>query len=488
MPRKPFSPSRILAVDTRSLALFRIALGLLFLLDSAQKAFLARELFTDWGIFPRAYWIEHYLGAHKFSFHLASGEAWFQYLLLGLQALAALAFTLGWRARLANLTLLLLVCSLQSRNNQILSAADELLRLLLLWCLFVPVAERFAFRAPAARSREVASAGTFALLGQGFSMYLFTALLKLHPVWTTELSAVYYALHLDLFSTPLAAWLRPFFRLTQALTAATLAWELAGPVLALLSTGWLRFAVSALFILFHLSHSLFLELGLFPYAAIAYWLLYWPPELWASRAGRRAEAALEAAFRPLPAASAPPEPGPRARGLAALTAVFLFSLATWNNLDSLQTRYVRIPAPAASLVRLLYLDQRWDMFAPYPIRNDGWFVIDAEFRDGSSLDLWSQRPATREKPAVVSATFPSTAWRKIMVHAWDEANPRILLPLARFFCRKFSEANGWPSDVARLRITFLKETTPPPGQPFQLPEERTLWAQDCGDERENRLY
>lgn len=472
MLRKLFCPSRILAIDTRSLALFRIALGVLFLIDTGHKVFLVRVFYTDSGIFPRAYWIENFLGAYKQSFHLLSGDAWFQHLLLGLQGLAAAAFTLGWRARLAGGTLFVLTCSLQSRNNLILSAADDLLRLLLLWSLFVPVAERFALRAPAAKNREVAGAGTFALLGQGLSVYLFSALLKLHPAWTTELSAVYYALHLDLFATPLAAWLRQFLPLTQALTAATLLWELAGPVAALLLTGRARFVASVLFMAFHLSHTFFLELGLFPYVCIAWWILFWPGELWGTYAGRRLEAALERAFGRAAAPTAGRVPGPYVRRLGTLTVIFLFSLVTWNNLDSLRTRFVRIRPAAAALVRVLYLDQRWEMFAPYPIRNDGWFVVDAELRDGGRLDLWSHQPVTYEKPPVVSATFPNTPWRKLMVHAWDEASPRILRPLADYFCREHPEA-------ASLRIQFVKETTPPVGQPFQLPETRTLWAQPC---------
>jgi len=38
--------------------------------------------------------------------------------------------------------------------------------------------------------------------------------------------------------------------------------------------------------------------------------------------------------------------------------------------------------PSFSLLRV---DQRWDMFAPYPSKEDGWFVIPASLSDGSEL-------------------------------------------------------------------------------------------------------
>lgn len=479
-----FNVSRVFAIDVRSLALFRIALGFLYLVDTIQKIFLVREFYTDWGLFPRAYWIENYMGSWKFSFHLASGDAWFQYLLLAAQLVFCLAFLAGYRARLFGFLLFVFTCSLQSRNNQILSASDELMRLLLLWCLFLPVTERFALHNPNRRNRELVEVGTFTLLMQGFSMYFFTALLKLHPVWTSEYSGVYYALHLDIFTTSLASWFRQFVQATQVLTALTIYWEFIGPVLALLVCGWARFAVSVIFLFFHLNLTLFLVLGLFPYVACAYWFLYFPTEVWETKSGKKLEAALDRFFHQLGPrlplrVKLPRTPTARSRQVSALVGVFLFSLVTWNNLDSLKKEHVRIPYPAASLVRLLYIDQTWDMFAPYPIRNDGWFVIDGEFQDGSKLDLWSEKPATYEKPKLVSATFPNTPWRKIMVHVWDEANPRILLPFGRFLCRKFSRDNGWPSNVATFKVQFVKEHTPPIGEPFPPTEIKTLWTHDC---------
>ncbi len=483
MRTKFISPGRVFAIDSRSLGIFRIALGFLLLLDTLQRLFMARTFYTDWGVFPRSYWIENYMVPFKFSLHLASGDAWFQYLLLGIQALAALAFLIGWRTRISNFVLLLLLCSLQSRNNQILSASDELMRLLLLWSLFLPTGEKFSVDSSTKAAREIVSVGSFALLFQGFSMYFFTALLKVHPVWTSEYSAVYYALHLDIFATPFAVWLRQFVGFTQFITVSTLVWEFVGPFLALLLCGWARFAAAVVFILFHLSLTLCLELGLFPYVAITYWLLYMPSELWEHPAGNRMEKALEktllriSAFFP---ASPKGENGSQRmkRAGSALAAVFLV-LITWNNLASLKLESVQMPKFASHLVKILYLDQTWDMFAPYPIRNDGWFVIEAELQNGEQIDLWTQKPVTYEKPKLVSSTFPNSPWRKLMIHVWDEANPRILLPVSRYLCREYSAENGWPSGVATFRIQFVKETTPAIGLPFAPTEVRTLWSHDC---------
>ncbi|HEY8278856.1 MAG TPA: HTTM domain-containing protein, partial [Bdellovibrionota bacterium] len=135
---------RMFTVDRRSLGLFRIALGLLLSIDSFHRLFLARALYSDWGVMPRAHWIENFMVPMKFSIHLASGDTWFQLLLIGSLLLASLALLVGWHARLANVVVLVLLCSQQSRNNLILSASDELLRLMVVWSLFLPIGDRFS--------------------------------------------------------------------------------------------------------------------------------------------------------------------------------------------------------------------------------------------------------------------------------------------------------------------------------------------------------
>src|SRR3546814_20825121 len=36
--------------------------------------------------------------------------------------------------------------------------------------------------------------------------------------------------------------------------------------------------------------------------------------------------------------------------------------------------------------RVLRIDQLWNMFAPYPLKEDGWWVFPARLADGSEID------------------------------------------------------------------------------------------------------
>jgi hypothetical protein len=459
------------AIDLRSLSLFRILLGLLTSVDAAQKLLLAETFYSDGGVMPRLHWIEHYMDPLKFSLHLAAGDLWFQQLLIGLQLLAALAFTLGWKCRASNFVLLLLLCSLHNRNHLVLSAADQLLRLGLFWCLFLPMGARFSWNRRAGGG-EVLSLGGAGLLLQLLYMYLFTAFLKLHPVWTQEYSAVYYALHVDIFAKPLALRLRELFLLTQLATALTLLWEFLGPALALLLRGRAKLAVSLAFQLFHLGLFFSLELGLFPFVCMAYWVLFWPASFWESAPGKKVDLALGFPFRKAPL---PPELSPPGRASNVLAGASL-ALVTLVSLDSLELRGASALEHLRPAARFLHLDQRWDMFAPYPIRNDGWFVMEGTLRSGETLDLLTGRPVEYQKPRLPSAAYGSSEWRKFLLNAWDSGREPILQPLANFICMRSAYNQR---QVVSVRVEFMKETTPPPRKAWPPVEKVLLYQHHC---------
>lgn len=472
----------IFTIDLRSLAVFRFALGLLLTIDAFDKLIQFRDFYTDWGVMPRAYWIENYMNAWKWSFHLAMGNEWFPFLLIVIQLLASIAFLAGYRARLSGAITFILLCSLQSRNYLVLSCADDMLRMALFWSLFLPVDARFAARSRGPDDDRFVSVGSAALIVQLVLVYVITAIFKADPTWTADRSAIYYAINIDIFAKPFALLLREFPELTRWMTGATLIWELGGALLALVP-GRTRLIVCALFIGLHLGFFLSFELGLFPWAAIAYWLALVPTAAWETKTGHGVQSLLErisaALGGRLPARWAlPAKPFVASRWNQGFAAFFLLFVIVYC-LDTVRWLPGRLPTAVINAAYVTSINQRWDMFAPYPIRNDGWFIIEGTFKDGRRFDLVTGRPKTDEKPALPSSLYPSSEWRKFMLYVWDDGNRRILLPFARHLCRRFSTANGLPSDVSTLQIEFMKETTPPFGEPWPPAQKVLLWSHDC---------
>jgi hypothetical protein len=276
----------IFGIDLRTLALFRVLLGVYIVIDLVMRARDLAAHYTDAGIMPRSVQIDH-LYVTTWSLHLANGATWFQALLFAIAGFAALGLLLGWRTRLMTVLSWALMLSLQNRNTYILSGEDSLSVLLLFWAMFLPLGARYSVDAALERAERVTTnayctLATAALLLQGMSMYFFSALLKTHPIWYEDGTAVHYALQLDYLVTPFALWFRQFDDLMAGLTYYVYALELVGPFLIFSPVfhRTLRTVVMLAFMTMHLSFLFFLEIGFFPFISIIMNLTFMPGWMW----------------------------------------------------------------------------------------------------------------------------------------------------------------------------------------------------------------
>jgi hypothetical protein len=348
--------SEIFGVDLRTLALFRIGLAALILVDLALRARDLRAHYTDFGVMPREAMADA-LHPAAWSLHAASGELWFQVALFCIAAGLALMLLAGWRTRLATAASWAMLVSVQNRNPQVLSGEDVLIVMLAFWAMFLPLGARFSVdaagrdAAAAPPPNAYASVASAALLVQGMSMYLFSALLKSDAQWIPDGTAVYYALQLDYFATPFALWFRQFEGLMQALTYYVWTVELVGPFLIFCPVFHrpLRLLFLCVFVTMHTGFWLCLEIGLFPAVSILMNLTFLPGwvwdrlrmlPVWRGAAWSAAAARVTVLAQHLPAARVPLRPG---LFVSALTAMAL-GLVTFQNVSTLPAAGVQRPA------------------------------------------------------------------------------------------------------------------------------------------------
>ena len=279
------SVQRIFAIDTRSLAAFRIGLALVMLGDLVVRARDLRAHYSDSGVLPRSVLIDTYLTYHPYiCLHILHGSTTFEGMMFLLAGVCALCLMVGYRTRLFTFACWFLTVSLQARNPLLLHGGDDLFRLLLFWGMFVPLGGRWSVdrlksNDTAQVPDKITSWGTAGLMLQVCFLYFFTGLLKSHPSWRSDGTAVYLALSIDQFTTPLGMLLLKQHDLLEIMTFGTLGLELAGPFIALFSciNPLLRSLVVFAFIGFHIGLGSCLELGIFPYICITGWLAFLPP-------------------------------------------------------------------------------------------------------------------------------------------------------------------------------------------------------------------
>lgn len=479
----------IARIDLRALGLYRIGLGLVLFFDFIYKAVDLTAFYTDQGILPRSLVVQN--GAWwDFSFHLASGSYWFQAALMSVGLALSIALTLGYRTRIVTVLLWIFVVSLQERNTLILHAGDALMRVMLFWSMFLPLQARYSldrFLAPSPDPRfesgRIQSMASLALLLQLLVMYMATALMKNHPEWNRDFLAVYYALSLKQFTTPLGHALLDFPTLLKVLTFVTFYLELIGPYLLIIPFVQkpARWVVPFLFMGLHFSFFLTMNLGLFPWICLICWILFLPGPLFDAleRGLLGAQRCVPTRFEPRATSHITPTFG--------LTNTFitlcLVVMGVWNFHTLEMNKPFQVPPLVRNFALALRLDQNWNMFAPYPLRSDGWFVVDGRLANGEEFDPWNKQKPNSQQPRSFMQSLRSTPWRKYLTNVWvlGPSNEQTQLAFGRYICREWNTLQGpRPPDrrLVNYDLYYVRKKTPPPGE-WSIFKRVLLWSHSC---------
>jgi len=473
----------VFGADLRSLALLRVALAGLVLCDVGLRARDLTVFYSDAGVLPRAEYLARVGEGWGWSLHLVSGAAWLQAGLFAVAALAALAMLVGWRTRAATIVTWVMLCSVQQRNPLLEQGGDILLRMVLFWAMFLPLGARASVDRARAGSGDgdgeavrVVSVATVALLVQLVLVYWMTALWKDSAAWRSDGSALYWALQIDQYVSGVGRWLRGYPGALTVLTLVLFWFEVVGPCLLLSPwrTGMVRTVAIAGFVMLHVGVWLCLDIGLFPFVSAFVMVGLLPSWFWDAGVPRLG-AALRGVERWL-ATRVHGRAGARAAGrlprwAEALCAGCLVYVVWWNVAD-LPGAPFGLPGRLHFVARVLRLQQRWDMFAPAPMRNDGWIVIVGRMGDGREVDLLrGARALSWQAPA--QRGYVNQRWRRYLMNLVAPARRGYRRPYARWLCRRWREAG-----VQSLELVFMRERTMPPGQAPELTRV-PLWRETC---------
>jgi hypothetical protein len=473
--------SRLFAIDPRSLAAFRIALGVIVLVDLWTRASAIEQHYSDLGILPRdAYERLLQVSPWQWSIHLLTGSVAGQSVLFVVAAAAACAMIAGYRTRAATAVSWFMLVSLQARNPMVLYGADQLLRLLLFWAMFLPL-ERSGARPTILRHVSMASA---ALLLQPCVMYFFAALLKWNSSWQSG-SALGHALASDMYVTSFGRMLAGSPALVATFGRAVPWIELLAPLLLLMPwrTSSFRMIAFPVLVAFHLAMGAALHTGLFPLVTIAALIPFVPSEVW-DRLG-------------IGVAIAAPEVAPsntwRAAALQALVALLFVYAVAWNVVGLKAEEYAaqqnfawmkewwsegrkgiplsfrdyaveRMMGPLGWLGRVTALQQRWDMFERVGPEYRGWPVAIGMLADGTKVNvLDATAPAEVQAhvaPEDPLPLYPGTRWLVYFTYLRTSGTQAARELLPAVMTRDWERRNPGKK-LESLQILFVQ---PPPGK------------------------
>lgn len=441
--------ARWFSLDVRSLAVFRIALGLLLVADAGLRCRDFSLMFAADGIFPprlvRDYF-DH--DPSQWSLALLHDDIRWAGAILGAEAIAGACLAAGWKTTVASVVAWVVQVSIFRRTMPAANAGDLWLSCLLFWSCFLPLGATWSLdaRRRPPGPRAVCGPATVALVLQAAAVYLGAGLSKCNASWFTG-EAVRHALSVHDHGTALGTWLTSTDWLVHLVSRGVVAFEIAAP---LLFVAWpaARLAIAAAFILFHVTIWLTMSVGLFAPIGIVAWLPLLPGRVW----GRQ-------------------EPGrppgidcPSAAGRWLCIGAVLLAAVSFVR-DRTPWRERPLPVAVQRAINLFSLTQEWGMFGVVPPLQQ-WAYGRALLADGRVVDpLRDGRPVGDDRPADGFTSLRHHRWHKLM---WILPRPKVrpFAPdVARCLAAEWNGRHAAAERIVSLEIRYGQRNAVDPTAP-----------------------
>ena len=502
--RFPGFTARYLALDPRSLGLVRIYLGCLLLADLLRRIPHLSTWYTNAGPLPNHVLLWRPIAEYQFSlFFLVThrGEAVFLFVLCGL---VFALFAAGYRTRLMHFLSLVAICSLHNRVAMFEDGSEVTTRLLTFWTLFLPLGARLSFDAVRAaavsgvETRDVRPAISLAvpcILLQVALLYTFNVLHKTGDTWRDG-TAVHYVLHQDRIVTWLGWQLRPFVTLgaSRFMTYSAVLTEAVLPLLILspIATKLTRRVAIMFAIGLHAGFALLLNLGMFSFNMLGFFLLLLSDRDWAwlARLPHAATRRIESFVRRWVDAwgcrpQAPPSPLRRrfaavaTQGREALVVLFAIALGSQMMVENqslpeaLRVRHQ--PLALRLLVEYPRFMEGWSMFAPEAPKHDSLLIVDAITVEGRHVD-----PINELASRVSSVPVSGIPEYLDQDDTWCDYTTNIVGredyygTLAEFIRAYPKRTHRARDRIESFEVWLLEDDSPPPGESKPSNPRRSL--------------
>jgi uncharacterized membrane protein YphA (DoxX/SURF4 family) len=279
-----------LGFDYRSMALYRALMGIIVMADVAYRLPDLTNFYTDIGLVPRATFIGEMAMPWSFSLHLANGSTTFAATMFAIHFLFGLMLLFGFKTRWAFLGAYIMTVSVHNRNWMVNNGGDDILRSILFLSIFLPTNRWWSVDSALTKQEKPSgsylSVWVIAFTFQVFVIYFVSYMLKDHPIWRSDFTAVFYASRLDIFATPLGLWLRNFDWFGKASTFYTIIVEWLGPVLLitpfLFFRHWWKVRLLTVILFWGLHGGIIatMYIGVFPWTCLVIWLIFLPGPVW----------------------------------------------------------------------------------------------------------------------------------------------------------------------------------------------------------------
>jgi len=434
------------ALDARSLAAYRMALGAIICADCLLRARDFSLMVAVDGILPPDVIRRCHADPTVWSLAFLDDSTWWNAVVLALEGVAGLLLAAGVATRWSTVAAWVLVWSIIRRTGPASCGGDVWLACQLFWSMFIPLGTAWSWdarrRGPAGFDTApvaIRSVATAALVLQLLAVYVSAGVAKCNASWVTG-GALAHALSMHDHGTSLGAALVGTGLVGDWLARAVVAFEILVPLLVLVRpTPRVRLLLVAAFVGFHTAIGLTMTVGLFVPIGMAAWLPLLPSAWW-DRGGPLREPVMVTGLGRI---------ATRTCSVALLAAALSLANARWWHRQP--------PRAVVAALNVVGLHQDWRMFGTVAAEEQ-WMYARAELADGRVVDLLRDgAPCDGGRPEGGFTSLADNRWHNVCwclgwPGQWPIA-PAVAAGLARHW-----NANHPPeARVVRLEIHHARQ-------------------------------
>ena len=477
-------------IDTRSLAVFRILLGLIITLDIFLRLRSFQVFYTAQGAVPRQLAID-LVGSNVFSLYFISDHVFFVGLFMALQVIFGIFLIFGYRTRISSVIAFFLLVSLANRNTLITSYADTLLALMAFWAIFLPLGERWSIdsiKSKIGPRKNIASLASGLIMLQVIAMYFVNGIKKTRSDLWISGDAVPIIIGHDSITFLAGNFLRQFPELLR-LGGNIWMYMLLFSFMLFVFVGKLRMIYAALFMGAHALLAVSVRIGSFSYVCIAALMLFMQADFWklankvpinfkqyVSSRKHWIIGFFDAVDRNIPKLDFEDVFIDREqflRVISLLSYLVLILAGTHLVITTLDAAAIA-ESPRNRFENTLWtsfntfgIEQpEWGIFAPAPSSSDQYYVFAVETMNGTKLDIWNDRPLSFERPGKdLNNQWPTYRYRFFIPE--NLRNDEISSNYLRYLCTYWNEDGMF---IEYINIYGIEETVT--FDTIDTPEER----------------
>ena len=161
---------------------------------------------------------------------------------------------------------------------------------------------------------------------------------------------------------------------------------------------------------------------------------------------------------------------------------FFLVVVTAYNVHELPGVEARTPAWVERPARIARIDQRWDMFAPFPLTYSLYPLVPGTLRSGETVDVYDLTSSEDgwSEPVGFYGLYPNYRWRKYLGRVHGHRSNTVRRAYGEYLCRSWN-VPGRPREdqLATVEVWFVRLDTAFDADEAPEPRRRKVWRHWC---------